>query len=77
MKIAEAHERATGAMLSGIDAHAAVFGGDETTAEAKIREAIGCHRDAINLLVAALPDVLEAERIRRAGMAGAVGQEGS
>ena len=55
-KIAEAHDCSTRAMLAEIEAHAAAFSGDAGQAKDFVRAAIAAHRDAINLLVAALPD---------------------
>ena len=60
-RIVEAHESADGALFATIDAHAAAFAGDVEEMKVKIREAIGMHRHAINLLVSALPDRLEME----------------
>lgn len=58
-KIAEAHECGTRAWLATTDAHAAAFAGDAGGVKKSIREVVAAHRDAINLLVAALPDRLE------------------
>jgi hypothetical protein len=63
-KIAEAHECGTRAWLASTDAHAAAFAGDAEAAKKSIREAVAAHRDAINLLVAALPDCLEETKAR-------------
>ena len=57
--IAEAHECGTRAWMASVDAHSAAFSGDAVAAKKAIREAVAAHRDAINLLVAALPDRLE------------------
>lgn len=63
-KIAEAHECGTRAWLATLEAHSAAFAGDEEGAKKFIREAVAAHRDAINLLVAALPDCLEEAKAR-------------
>lgn len=57
--IAEAHECGTRAWLATTEAHSAAFSGDATAAKVAIRQAVAAHRDAINLLVAALPDRLD------------------
>lgn len=64
-RIAEAHERSSGALLHEIEAHSAAFAGNLERTKAEVRAAIAAHRDAINLLVAALPDRLEQEAARR------------
>jgi hypothetical protein len=65
-KIAEAHESGSRAALHEIEAHSAAFSGDEARAATELRAAISAHRDAINLLVAALPDSMARDRSRNA-----------
>ena len=62
-KISAANECSVRAWLLELDAHAVAFALDELAPAGemapvveKIREAVAAHRDAINLLVAAMPE---------------------
>jgi hypothetical protein len=68
VKVAEAAECTARAWMAELDAHSLSFAGDVEAAKSKVRAAIAAHRDAINLLVAGLPDALEEfEAQRREG----------
>jgi hypothetical protein len=59
VKVAESTECTVRAWMAELDAHSQSFAGDVEAAKASVRLAIAAHRDAINLLVASLPDALE------------------